>query len=63
MSLPFDTSRCLGEQHDYVCPERNSCQRYLSHLSRSNVGVRVPYAQVMRMPEDLECAYKIDKEI
>jgi len=69
VSLAYDMCRCAGERGEpflameYVCPERNSCQRYLSTLTRAKVGVRVPYSQLLREPESKSCDYKIEKDI
>ena len=29
MTLPNDTTRCLGETKDAVCPKREQCTRYV----------------------------------
>lgn len=60
MSLPYDVCRCLGEELEYVCPERDTCVRYLATKQGSD-GERVPYAHVLRRIDAVVCDYKIEE--
>jgi hypothetical protein len=56
--LPNDVCRCTGVDGGFVCPERDTCKRYIVFTQRD--GGQLMPARVPCMAALKDCQYKIE---